>query len=153
YFVKPKERNLYEMFHQGQVDIMQAAVSTSWDPLSKGVRDIPIHFAQINQRDGFFIIGRDNDKQFSWKDIEGAELIADHSQQPLAMLKYALHLQEVDWTRIKAVNGGDPEAAARAYREGRGDYVHLQGPAAQQLEQDNAGYVAACVGDAMPALA
>src|SRR5262245_65746737 len=88
YFTKPKDRNLYEMFRQGEVDIMQAAVSTSWDPLSKGIRDIPRHFAQINQRDGFFITGR-TDKSFSWKDLEGSELITDHAQQPLAMLRYA----------------------------------------------------------------
>ena len=42
YFQKPPQRNLYEMFRGGEVDIMQAAVSTSWDPLSKGVRDIPL---------------------------------------------------------------------------------------------------------------
>src|SRR4051812_1316081 len=102
YFLKPKERNLYEMFRQGEVDVMQAAVSTSWDPLSRGHYDIPRHFAQINQRDGFFIAGR-RDGPFSWKDLEGASLIADHSQQPLAMLKYALHLQAVDWSRVTAI--------------------------------------------------
>ena len=53
YFPKPPHRNQYEMFRNGEVDIMQAAVSTSWDPLSKGNHDIPVHFAQINQRDGF----------------------------------------------------------------------------------------------------
>src|SRR6266849_678148 len=58
YFQKPAQRNQYEMFRQGEIDIMQAAVSTSWDPLSKGIHDIPVHFAQINQRDGFFLTGR-----------------------------------------------------------------------------------------------
>jgi NitT/TauT family transport system substrate-binding protein len=153
YFVKPKERNLYEMFQQGEVDIMQAAVSTSWDPLSKGIHDIPRHFAQINQRDGFFIVGRDGSPSFSWKELEGAELIADHSQQPLAMLKYALHRQGVDWSRIQSIQGGSPEAMERTFREGKGDYIHLQGPAAQQLEQDGRGRIVACVGDLMPPIA
>jgi NitT/TauT family transport system substrate-binding protein len=153
YFVKPKERNLYDMFRRGEVDIMQAAVSTSWDPLSKGIRDIPKHFAQINQRDGFFITGRQKDKPFLWKDLEGAELIADHAQQPLAMLKYALHRQGVDWGRVKAINAGGPEAMDRAFRSGQGDYVHLQGPVPQQMEEDGIGHIVACVGDALPALA
>src|SRR5262245_41232706 len=91
YFQKPRHRNLYEMFRQGEIDIMQAAVSTSWDPLSKGVRDIPMHFAQINQRDGFFITGREDGRPFDWKQLEGAQLLADHAQQPFAMLQYALH--------------------------------------------------------------
>src|SRR5216110_1041810 len=84
YFQKPPQRNQYEMFRQGEVDIMQAAVSTSWDPLSKGIRDIPVHFAQINQRDGFFIAGRPARSSFDWRDLEGARLLADHAQQPLA---------------------------------------------------------------------
>lgn len=153
YFVKPKERNLYEMFRKAEVDIMQAAVSTSWDPLSKGIHDIPRHFAQINQRDGFFIVGRDNDSSFSWKKLAGPPLIADHSQQPLAMLKFGLHLQGVEWSQVQPINAGDPEASNRAFREGRGDYIHLQGPTAQQIEQDGVGRIVACVGDAMPKLA
>ncbi len=153
YFVKPKEKNLYDMFRKGEVDIMQAAVSTSWDPLSKGIRDIPRHFAQINQRDGFFIVGRRNSASFSWKDLEGAEVLADHAQQPLAMFKYALHLQGVEWDRLRAVKAGEPDAMAEEFRNGRGEYIHLQGPAAQQLEQAGDGFVLACVGNAMPPLA
>src|SRR4051812_42328747 len=101
YFQKPRDRNQYEMFRQGEVDVMQAAVSSSWDPLSKGIRDIPLHFAQINQRDGFFITGRPGATTFAWKDLEGARLLADHAQQPFAMLKYGLHLKGVDLGRIE----------------------------------------------------
>src|SRR5215475_3053051 len=109
YFVKPKDKSLYDMFRQGEVDIMQAAVSTSWDPLSKGVRDIPRHFAQINQRDGFFIVARRKSVAFSWKDLENADVLADHAQQPLEMLKYAVHLQGLEWNRLRTINAGDPD--------------------------------------------
>jgi NitT/TauT family transport system substrate-binding protein len=40
-----------------------------------------------------------------------------------------------------------------AYRAGEGDFVHLQGPAPQQLVAEGLGEVAACVGDAMPPVA
>src|SRR6516164_4413582 len=86
YCQKPPGRNQYQMFREGEVDIMQAAVSTSWDPLSKGIRDIAVHFAQINQRDGFFLAGRAGARSFDWKQLEGARLVADHAQQPFAML-------------------------------------------------------------------
>jgi NitT/TauT family transport system substrate-binding protein len=153
YFVKPKERNLYDVFRAAEVDVMQAAVSTSWDPLSKGISDIPKHFAQINQRDGFFLVARRQNSRFSWKDLEGAQVLADHSQQPLAMLRYALHLQGVDWQRIQPLNCGSPEAMDAAFRAGTGHFVHLQGPAAQQLEREKIGSVVACIGDALPPLA
>jgi len=153
YFQKPRHRNLYEMFRQGEIDIMQAAVSTSWDPLSKGVRDIPMHFAQINQRDGFFITGREDGRPFDWKQLEGAQLLADHAQQPFAMLQYALHLKQVDATRIQMIDAGGPDAMEKAFREGRGDFVHLQGPAPQQLEEVGIGRIVAAVGDVIPPVA
>jgi NitT/TauT family transport system substrate-binding protein len=153
YRVKPKERDLYDMFRRREVDVMQAAVSTSWDALSKGVRDIPVHFAQINQRDGFFLVRRSLGGSFSWKDLEGATLLADHGQQPLAMLKYALWRQHVDWKSIEIIDAGVPEKMMDAFRNGTGDYVHLQGPAAQQLEVEGFGEIAAAVGDANPPVA
>jgi NitT/TauT family transport system substrate-binding protein len=153
YFPKPAQRNQYEMFRAGEVDVMQAAVSTSWDPLSKGIRDIPVHFAQINQRDGFFIAGRPGRTSFAWKDLEGSTLLADHAQQPFAMLKYALHLKNVDLTRIRLVNAGGPDAMEKAFREGQGDFVHLQGPAPQQLERDGIGQIVAANGEVIPPVA
>jgi len=153
YFPKPAQRNQYEMFRAGEVDVMQAAVSTSWDPLSKGIRDIPVHFAQINQHDGFFITGRPGRAPFRWKDLEGATLLADHAQQPFAMLKYALHQKNVDLSRIHLVNAGGPDGMEKAFREGQGDYVHLQGPAPQQLEKDGIGQVVAANGEVIPPVA
>jgi NitT/TauT family transport system substrate-binding protein len=153
YFQKPPNRNHYEMFSQGEVHIMQAAVSTSWDPLSKGIREIPVHFAQINQRDGFFIAGRPGQGAFDWKKLEGARLLADHAQQPFAMLKYGLHLQGVDFERIQLIAAGGPDAMDKAFRDGEGDFVHLQGPAPQQLEKDGVGTVVGALGDVIPPVA
>jgi NitT/TauT family transport system substrate-binding protein len=153
YFPKPPQRNQYEMFRRGEVDIMQAAVSTSWDPLSKGVRDIPVHFAQINQRDGFFLTARSMPGSFQWKDLEGARLIADHAQQPFAMLKYGLHRAGVDISRVHLIDAGNPDSMEKAFRSGEGDFVHLQGPVPQQLELDGIGKVVAALGDVIPPVA
>jgi NitT/TauT family transport system substrate-binding protein len=153
YFQKPPQRNQYDMFRDGEIDIMQAAVSTSWDPLSKGKRDIPVHFAQINQRDGFFLAARPGSGAFEWKQLEGATLLGDHAQQPFAMLKYGLHLKGVDLKRVHFVNAGSPEAMEKAFRAGQGDFVHLQGPAPQQLEKDGIGMVVASMGEAVPPVA
>ena len=153
YFPKLPQRSPYEMFRNGELDIMQAAVSTSWDPLSKGERDIPVHFAQINQRDGFFLVGRPGRGAFEWGHLEGARLFADHAQQPFAMLKYGLHLKNVDFERVELINAGSPAAMEKAFREGEADYVHLQGPAPQQLEKDGIGKIVAAMGDIIPPVA
>jgi NitT/TauT family transport system substrate-binding protein len=153
YQPKPKNRDLYDMFRTGEIDIMQAAVSTSWDPLSRGIRDIPVHFAQINQRDGFFLVSRQTDIPFEWKHLERSRLIADHAQQPFAMLRYGLHLAGVDAQMIEWINVGDPDAMEAAFRHGKGDYLHLQGGAPQQLEREGLGKVIACIGEVIPPIA
>ena len=132
---------------------MQSAVSSNWGPMEKGERDLPVHFAQINQRDGFFLVGRARDSSFRWSELEGKQVLADHGSQPLAMLRYAAYYQGVDCKTIEWINAGNPEEMGAAFRVGRGDYIHLQDPAAQQLESESIGCIVASVGDAMPPVA
>ena len=76
-------------------------------------------------------------------------MLADHGGQPLAMLKYGLHKQGVDFARLRAIDAGAPEAMVAAFKEGRGDYIHLQGPAPQQLAHEGVAHVLASVGEAV----
>lgn len=133
----------------GTVHLIQSAVSASWAPLERGERSEIVHFGQINQRDGFLIAGREPDPSFRWSKLAGARVLADHGGQPLAMLRYALHRQGVDFGALRAVDAGGPDRMAAAFRAGEGDYVHLQGPAPQQLEKDGVGHVVASVGEAI----
>lgn len=148
----PGERS-HELIGAGMADVVQSAVSSNWLAMERGATGLPVHFAQINRRDGFFLAGREPEAGFRWSELEGRVLLADHAPQPLAMLRYAAHRQGVEWGRIKVLDAGAPEAIEAAFRRGRGDYAHLQGPAAQQLEHDGAGYVVASVGEAMPEVA
>ena len=133
----------------GSLDVIQSAPSANWAPLERGEGSDLVHFAQINQRDGFFVAGRRPDPAFAWSRLEGARVLADHGGQPLAMLKYALHKQGVDYASLQAIDAGPPDAMIAAFRRGEADYVHLQGPAPQQLEQDGQGHVLASVGEAI----
>lgn len=153
YKILPPRARSHELVARGEVDIVQSAVSSNWVPMEKGTRHLPLHFAQINRRDGFFLTGREADPSFRWKKLEGKKLLADHGLQPLAMLRYAAHCQGADWGKIELIDVGAPEEIDAAFRAGRGDYAHQQGPAPQQLEKDRAGHIVACVGEAMPPLA
>ena len=150
--LQPGQRSR-EMLARGTVDVMQSAVGSNWGPMEQGESDLPIHFAQINRNDGFFLAARKPDPDFVWKKIEGASLIADHGHQPLLMLKYAAHTQGVDWDKIDVIDAGSVEEMEAAFRAGQGDYVHLQGPAPQQIEHDGVGSVVASVGEAMAPVA
>jgi NitT/TauT family transport system substrate-binding protein len=141
----PGQRS-YELLRDGVVDIMQSAVSSNWLPRERGMQPLPVHFAQINRRDGFFLVGRAPDPEFHWKKLEGSTLLADHGVQPLLMLKYAVRHNAVDWNRITVIDAGAPEAMESAFRSGQGDYVHLQAPV-------RGGAVVASVGASMPPVA
>src|SRR5262245_53910825 len=125
-----------ELIRNGKIDIVQSAVSSSWARMEKNEANLAAHFAQINQRDGFFLTGRSPDQSFNWKQLEGASLLADHGAQPLAMLKYAIHLNGADWSRINVIDAGGVDDIDAAFRNGLGDYVQQQGPAPQQLERE-----------------
>jgi NitT/TauT family transport system substrate-binding protein len=133
----------------GALDLIQSAVSASFAPLERGEGSDLVHFAQINQRDGFFLAGRTPDPDFAWAKLKGAGVLVDHGAQPLAMLKYAAHKQGLDYGAVRAIDAGGPDAMAAAFRRGDGDYVHLQGPGPQQLEADGRGHVVALVGEAI----
>lgn len=138
------------MIREGRADVMQSAPSTNWAKMDKGETGFPLHFALINRRDGFFLTGQGAAGSFTWKDLEGSKLIADHGSQPLAMLRYAAHYNGVDWEKIDVVNAGTPEQMTAAFREGKADFIHLQAPAPQLLEQEGVGWIAVSVGESMP---
>jgi len=143
------------MIRDGKTDVMQSAPATNWAKMDKGETGFPLHFALINRRDGFFLSGKvlsGNGKadSFNWSDLEGKTLIADHGSQPLAMLRYAVHYNGVDWEKIQVVDAGAPEQMMAAFRAGKGDFVHLQAPAPQLLEEEGIGWTAVSVGASMP---
>jgi NitT/TauT family transport system substrate-binding protein len=105
-------------------------------------------FAQINEKDGFFLTARAPDPAFTWDKLRGKRVLVDHGGQPLAMFKYACHRRSLDYAAIHAVNVPSDQMD-QAFRKGEGDYIHQQGPAPQQLEHDGVGHVVASVGEAI----
>jgi NitT/TauT family transport system substrate-binding protein len=132
----------------GSVHVAQSAISQNFGPLEKGEKPPALHFAQINEKDGFFITARKPDPNFTWDKLTKAEILVDHGGQPLAMFKYACHKRGVDFKAVKAVDVPSGEMD-KAFRGGRGEYIHQQGPAPQQLEHDGVGHIVASVGDAI----
>lgn len=149
YSIATPEKTIPAGIADGRVHVAQSAVSTSWMLLEKSQTPNYVHFAQINERDGFFITGRKTESVFDWGNLVGKRILADHFFQPLAMLKYALHKHGIAFSDLDAIDAGDVDAMDRAFREGGADYVHQQGPAPQQLEADGVGHIVASVGESI----
>jgi len=146
--VAPPGKSAIEGVVNGTVQVCQSAPSQGFGPLEKGEAPPVLHFAQVNEMDGFFLTARRPDPAFRWEALKGKRVLVDHGGQPLAMFKYACHRRGLDYSAIAAVE----VASARmdeAFRKGEGDYIHQQGPAPQQLEHDGVGHVVASVGEAI----
>lgn len=130
----------------GSAHVIQTAPSQGFNSLNKGETPVAVHFAQINEMDGFFISGRAPDPDFSWNKLEGAEVVMFKGGQPNAMFRYACHQAGIDYEKIIAVTPGGAADIDAAFRHGAGQYVQQQGPFPQQLEVDGIASIVAQVG-------
>lgn len=133
--------------NNGSVHLSQFAVAGSFFELERGEIPQIVHFAQINQRDGFFIAGKMGSQPFTWQQLIGKKVLVDHLFQPLAMFNYALHKLGIDPQQLDIINAGDVFAMEAAFRAGKADYIHHQGPAPQQLEYESKAKVLTSVGE------
>lgn len=133
----------------GSAHVVQSALSQSFTPLEKGEQPPVMHFAQINEMDGFFLTAREPDPGFTWEKLKTGKVMVDHGGQPMAMFKYACHRQGLDFSALEVIDAGSDADMDKAFRAGTGDYIHQQGPAPQQLEHDGIGHVVASVGKAI----
>ena len=130
----------------GTAQVVQSAPSQAFNAIQRGETEYPLHFAQVNEMDGFFISAREPDPAFSWDKLQDAEVVMFGGGQPNAMLRYACHRAGIDFERIRAVTPGGADAIDAAFRAGEGQYVQQQGPYPQQLEADAVGHIVAQVG-------
>lgn len=134
----------------GSAHVVQSAPSQGFLAVANGKKPPERHFAQVNEMDGFFLAGQNADPNFMWDKLNGAKVIVDQtSVQPLSMFKYACFKQGLDFANLEIVDAGTGADMINAFKGGDGDYIHLQGPAPQQLEFDGAGYIVAAVGPAI----
>jgi NitT/TauT family transport system substrate-binding protein len=147
--VAPAGKSAIAGLVDGSVHVAQSAPSQGFGPLEQGRTPPALHFAQINEKDGFFLVGRRAEPDFGWERLTGARVLVDHGQQPMAMFKYACFRRGLDFKTLEALDAGSAEKMIEAFRSGEGDYIHLQGPAPQQLEHEGAGHIVATLGDAI----
>ena len=149
YTVMSPQRSVGEMIASGEIHVSQTAVSGSWAYLEKGEAPPFVHFAQINQRDGFLIASRRSDADFRWEKLAASRLMFVHGGQPQAMLAYALHKNGVNFAALKGISAGNSAQMMAAFRTGQGDYFHEQAPYPQQLQHEGVAQVVASVGEAI----
>ena len=145
---------------QGADKVMQAVLSNSADIgfcgpeqviyiNNQGREDYPVLFAQLTQKDGSFLVGRNKNDDFKWTDIKGSEVIGGRpGGVPAMALQYAMKKNNIDPEKdVNMVTNIDFSATAGAFKGGTADYVALFEPTASIIEKDGSGYILASVGE------
>ncbi len=133
--------------HNGAADIVQSGIMRSIIASDWGAETVPLHFAKINSRDGFFILGRQPQETFAWESLRGRRVIpVGFSPMPWASFQYALRRHGIELSELELLTGLSLDDAVAAFREGRAEYVHVAEPVVQQLIADGAGHLLAALG-------
>ena len=143
----PTGQTSIELLKDGQADIIQTGLSRSFMDLDQGHDDPPLHVAEINQRDGFFLLSNRPTEAWSWTDLEDSTLIPiGFTPVPWMSLKFAMKKQGVDTEKVRLIEGLGAAEAIQRFRNGEAHYIHMVNPYAQQLIDDGAGHLAAPIG-------
>lgn len=117
---------------------------------NQGRDDYAINFAQLTQRDGSFLVGREKEDNFQWTDLKGKEVLGGRKGgMPFMTLEYVVKksgLQPPEDVNLRTDVQFD--VLAGAFVAGEGDYVALFEPVASSLEQEGKGHIVASIGEA-----
>lgn len=131
----------------GEADIVQSGIMRCIIASDWGAETVPKHFAEINSRDGFFIISRTKQEPFQWESLKTGKLIpVDFSPMPWASLQTALRRHNIEPSEVELVTGLNIGDAMAAFRAGQAEYIHVPQPSAEELLEDGSGHLAVAVG-------
>jgi len=143
----PDGESSIDMLRSERVDVIQTGISRTFMDLDMDKQDAPLHIAEINQGDGFYLISKKPTGGWTWKDLEGSSIIPiGFTPVPTTSLKSAMRLHGVDASKVQLIEGMSAGDALAAFGAGDADYIQMPHPFAQQLINDGVGHMATAVG-------
>lgn len=110
--------------------------------------DLPVVFAQLTQKDGSFLVGRTEEKDFNWETLKGKTVIGGRpGGMPEMSLEYVMRNRGLNLNKdVKLITNIAFTATAGAFKAGTGDYVALFEPTGSMLQKEKGGYIVASIG-------
>lgn len=133
----------------GDADIGFAGSEATIYVYNGGEKDYLKTFARLTQKDGSFIVAREDIKDFTLEDLVGKTIIGGRAGgMPEMTLEWALTDVGIDPKKDVNIDTSVAfSAMSSAFIGGTGDFVALFEPNALQLEQEGYGYVVASLGE------
>lgn len=132
----------------GSVDIGFAGPEATIYVYNEGKEDYAQVFAQLTQRDGSFLVGREPADQFDWSNLKDSVVLPGRKGGvPYMTLEYVLKskglIPGVDLTFDDSIQYA---LMAGSFTSGNGDYVTMFEPTASMTEKEGKGYILASIG-------
>ncbi|HTE85099.1 MAG TPA: ABC transporter substrate-binding protein [Dehalococcoidia bacterium] len=116
----------------GTTDVAVGGIMRSLVAFDRGETPVPVHFARVNDRDGFLLLGRAHG--FEWHNLLDRRLIVfAEAPTPLHVLRSLLLSRGLDPDRIDVIDDVPIARVAEAFRNGIGDFVLTQSHVAEEL--------------------
>lgn len=132
----------------GEAEIGFMGAEASVYVYNQGRDDYVINFAQLTQRDGSFLVGREKDDNFTFDKLIGKTVIGGRKGgMPEMTLEYVIKNHGLEIGKdVEVRTDIQFDVMAGAFVGGEGDYVTLFEPVAATLEKEGKGYVVASIG-------
>ncbi|WP_312428625.1 ABC transporter substrate-binding protein [Lacrimispora sp.] len=132
----------------GDADIGFMGSEASIYTYANGSKDYAVNFAQLTQRAGNFLVGRDNQPNFKWTDLKGKKVLGGRAGgMPEMVFEYILKKNGIDpvtdLSIDQSINFG---LTAAAFTSNDADYTVEFEPFATGLEKEGSGHVVASLG-------
>lgn len=132
----------------GEADIGFMGPESTVYTYNQGAQDYAINFAQLTQRAGNFLVGREANENFKWEDLKGKTVLGGRAGgMPQMIFEYILKTNGIDpKADLNIIQNIDFGVTAEAYASGTGDYTVEFEPFASSLELSGNGVVIASLG-------
>lgn len=133
----------------GEADVGFMGSEASIYTYNEGATDYVVNFAQLTQRAGNFLVGREDISDFTWADLKGTTVLGGRKGgMPQMVFEYILKQNDIDPEKDLEINQNiDFGSTAAAFSEGQGDFSVEFEPHATSLEKAGKGYVIASLGE------
>jgi NitT/TauT family transport system substrate-binding protein len=133
---------------EGAAQVSLGGVMRSLDLVDRGGPPL-IHFAEVNSRNGFFLLRRQAQPSFAWSQLVGRTVLSfAEAPTPWQCMLTVLKRNGVDPSTVRIERTLPVAEAVAAFKAGRADFLETGQPFAEILLAEGAAYLAASMGEA-----
>jgi NitT/TauT family transport system substrate-binding protein len=132
----------------GAVEISLGGIMRSLDVAEREGRLLP-HFAEVNSRNGFFLLSRQPRPDFKWSDLAGTTVLSfAEAPTPWQCMLTVLRREGVDPATVTIERHRPLAEKVAAWRAGHGDFIETGQPIVEQLLMERAAHLVVSMGNA-----